>query len=222
MFANHARELKMRSWLLSAGLPTADIIAKTADRLVINLESVLARASIRVAAAESSRDERQVAWLPALSSPQAENAVALAVESGIDTVILPAVRGCADVQRLAMLLRLQEARHGVSDGHTRVVALLDASGLLQAADFCQCSRRLSAIGLDRLDPHIDEGSTTAEFARAQLVLAARAVGIAAIASAPSSQDPNSFLAACIDLRSNGFSGLFVSDSDQVEIVNGIF
>jgi citrate lyase subunit beta/citryl-CoA lyase len=221
MFANHARELKMRSWLVSTGLPADDIIAKTADRLVINMESALARASIRVTADESGR-ERHVAWLPALSSPQAENAVALAVKSGIDTVILPAVRGCADVQRLAMLLRLQEARHGVSDGHTRVVALLDASGLLQAADFCQCSRRLSAIGLDRLDPHIDEGSTTAEFARAQLVLAARAVGIAAIASAPSSQDPNSFRAACVDLRNNGFSGLFVSDPDQVEIVNGIF
>ncbi|MBM3564392.1 MAG: aldolase, partial [Alphaproteobacteria bacterium] len=69
---------------------------------------------------------------------------------GPDGVFLPARDGAVGVQRLAVKLAVREARAGLADGATRIVALVgaDPAGVLALASFSGGSPRLAALAFD--------------------------------------------------------------------------
>jgi citrate lyase beta subunit len=215
-------DMMMRSFLLSEAISDRIPVA-TADWLFIDLTRSSEMIAIQSESVESLGKEQigLAALLPPIASPRMEESLAAASRLGAIMVILCGTEGCADIQRLDMLLRLEEARLGLADGSTGIAALLNAGGVLQARNMHQWSRRLRAVGLDPEETAFSAESETASFARAQIALAAKAAGIAAIGTGRPARSED-FQAQCIAARENGFSGTFVRDLKQVDIANAIF
>lgn len=215
-------DMMMRSFLLSGAIPDR-IPVVTADWLVIDFSRSSEMIAIQAESVESLCKEQigLAALLPPIASPQMEASLAAALRLGAMMLILSGTEGCADIQRLDTLLRLEEARLGLTDGSTGIAALLNAGGVLQARNMHQWSRRLRAVGLDLEETAFSAESETASFARAQIALAAKAAGIVAIGTGRRAR-PEDFQAQCIAARENGFSGMFARDLEQAEIANAIF
>jgi len=214
---------KIRSWLIVG--PSADmstIHAAGADRLVLDLtgspESWGAVAGFCKAWAELDPDQPPAFLLPSFASMRTEVAAEYAIRAGAVTVLLGGTRNGAEVQRLAVVLRVEELRCGRPPGSTAIVALADAAGILAAASFERCSERLLGLGWE-LD--LDPLSDTARLARAAIGLAASAIGVMAI-DAVSPTGNTSFQAECRIARENGFAGKLSRRFDQIQIINHVF
>jgi citrate lyase subunit beta/citryl-CoA lyase len=170
--------------------------------------------------ARKEQPKRRAGHLPPVSAPDFQPAVALALQARLDTVFLSGVTGGADVQRLEVMLRVEEAGSGSQP--LAIVALVDEAGLLAAQTFQRCSRRLFALGLDSAGIWQDRDSDIARVARAQLLIAARAAEMAALDTLPGEADLELFKAECARSRTSGFAGRFADRPDQIGIINAAF
>jgi citrate lyase beta subunit len=213
-----------RSWLI---LPLAEPVPKLAaqaDWIVVDLTepgSVLLQAPAILEHRLASGSQKLAALLPCHGEPHAQAAVALARRLRSSAVVLSAADGGADVQRLEVLLRVEEARSG-DNAETAIIAMMSEAGLLAAASFQRSSSRLVAIGLRPAPPALDRQSIVARFARAQLILAARAAGVLAIDAASAAGDVDALGDECLEAFKNGFSGKLSCRPDQVETINDVF
>jgi citrate lyase beta subunit len=133
-------------------------------------------------------------------------------ESGTQRVILGNCLGGDDLQHFDLLLSVAEARLGLDAGTITIIASAadSAKGVSRLFGFEGKSARLEGLTWSRnalaADLSCDPQSPTVELARMQLVIAARACGVAAYDSAGFLDD-----AACADFivksRYLGFDGM---------------
>ena len=143
------------------------------------------------------------------------------------------MRGAAAVQQLSVKLAVREARLGLPDGVTGVVAMIDAAGaVLASPTLAGSSRRLAGIAWDAEALRRDVGAETSRdttgayagavrHARAATLLAATAARVPAIDAAC----PGDFalLAAEAEAaRRDGFRAKLALDADQVALINRVF
>jgi citrate lyase subunit beta/citryl-CoA lyase len=212
-----------RSWLI---LPYSEPVkerAIEADWIVMDMtepEAVLLWSQIQAYRLPSGSQNLAV-LLPSLAEPHAKAAVALAVKLQSSAVILSRADNGADVQMLDVLLRVEEAQ-SAENGETAIIAMMSDAGVLSAASFLHSSSRLIAVGLQADRPPLDTQNHVEQFARAQLNMAARAIGVLAIDAASATDDLDAFEDECLDAYLNGFAGKLSFRACQVETINYSF
>ncbi|HEY8214907.1 MAG TPA: aldolase/citrate lyase family protein [Methylocystis sp.] len=145
---------------------------------------------------------------------------------GPDGVFLPSCDGAAGLQRLAVKLAVREAQAGVSDGATRIGAFAggDPAGVLALPSTAGASPRLTALAFDEaglraaLGLREPSGAAVA-FARAAVVLAAAAGGVAALAPAVPVGEEAAYAAAG---RADGFTGAIAVQPAQIGSIHEMF
>jgi len=213
-------ERNLRSWLLIAD----DSEARFAAAMQSGADVVIL-------------DSRRVDLWYQSPLPMRERAPRLAIKVGEATeedleasmaaapwAILASCRCRADVQRLGGRLAVREARLGLTDGATRIVAcVFDAKGVLNLSSFADASPRLAALTWDedalKANLYAPRAKVAPALARGLLILAAAAADVAAIDGPAALSD---FRAQAENAREEGFCGKFASTPEQVAILNAVF
>ncbi|SPJ23922.1 HpcH/HpaI aldolase/citrate lyase family protein [Palleronia abyssalis] len=200
-------EMTPRSWLFIPGdserkLAKADMSG--ADALILDLEDSVAPAGKAAArdlvlehlAARPGDARRPLIYVRV--NPLDEDALGdlTAVMPGApDGIVLPKTQGADDVRVLSLWLDAFEAAHGIAAGRTRIlpVATETAAGTLKLAEFAEIplprligltwgAEDLSAAlgAATNLDPETGQWALIYRMARVQVLLAAKAAGVAAI------------------------------------------
>ncbi len=214
----------MRSWLNID--PAADFGATAdlqADVLVLDLRHTPFDREAVVATASRWKETRPESPLSFLLPPFRAGHVMAAIEdagsSRADSVILFETESGADIQRLDVLLRIQEIRNERSPREIKIIALPGPEGILSAASFLHCSERLAGLARQS-DPH--PGSDRARLAAATLALVASAGSLMAIDSESHAQDETTLRSECRVARENGFRGKLTRHPWQLTIINQSF
>jgi citrate lyase subunit beta/citryl-CoA lyase len=140
------------------------------------------------------------------------------------------------LQHLGALLAVKEARCGLPDGSTQIIAGIGdaAASLLDMGSFAGANRRLAALfwNADALSAALgaeqnraSDGLYTSPYvlARSLTLYAARAADSLAIdAACPRSPEGLGLRLECEAARRGGFDGKLALDRDQVAIINAVF
>jgi citrate lyase subunit beta/citryl-CoA lyase len=164
--------------------------------------------------------------------------VVTGAREALDVLIVPKARSGRDVWWFDVLLTQLEVKLGLPVGRIALEVLIeDAEGLANAVDIARSSPRLEALIFGagdlsgslhaRVDGNFDPvGPYPGDFwhfARAQVVMAARAAGIDAIdAPHPAYQDPDGFRRSASHAALLGFDGKWAIHPGQVPIANEVF
>jgi citrate lyase subunit beta/citryl-CoA lyase len=155
----------------------------------------------------------------------------------VDILIVPKARTARDVWWVDVLLTQLEAKLGLTRPIGLEVLIEEAEGLANAAEIAKASPRLEAIIFGagdlsaslhaRVDGNFDPlGAYPGDFwhfARAQVLTAARSVGIDAIdAPYPAYKDPEGYRRAATHASLLGFDGKWAIHPDQIAIANEVF
>ncbi|HEV7761430.1 MAG TPA: CoA ester lyase [Acidimicrobiales bacterium] len=156
----------------------------------------------------------------------------------LDVLIVPKARSARDVWWVDVLLTQLETKLGLVPGGIALEVLIeDAEGLANAVEIARASDRLEALIFGagdlsgslhaRVDGNFDPVSPYPgdfwHFARAQVVMAARAAGIDAIdAPYPSYQDPEGYRRSAVHGSLLGFDGKWAIHPDQIALANEVF
>ena len=155
------------------------------------------------------------ARIPALGAPTSLERLDRAIAAGVSGILLPLGMGGQDVTHLDARISVAEAVHGRTDGAIDIVAEAGstAQALFGLGSYRGASHRLRGLVWDAEALAADLGlatirdpdgrlRSTLAFARAQVLFAARAAGVTAIAAvAPGSP------AEAEDASAEGFGGL---------------
>jgi citrate lyase subunit beta/citryl-CoA lyase len=194
----------------------------------------------RAGATAFLRQAREFGARPALYArlgPVEHPGFDLALESMIqappDGIFLDGAEGAANVQHLAAKLAVFEARAGLADGATTIIA--GAAGtpaaIFALGSYKGCSPRLEALawesgGLARalaLDSWPGVVPTPLAVARGLLVLGAAAAGLPALdAPSPRPGDAAALQAECLAARAEGFKGKLATRREEIAIIEEIF
>jgi len=154
-----------------------------------------------------------------------------------DGIMLPKTFGAACVARLARWLEAFEAAHQIAQGSTRIIAIVNetARGALTLAEFGDLREpRLVALTwrAEDLATALGAGTNLApsgelsllyQISRANVLLAARAAGVAAIdAISVDFQDPAALEASSARAAAEGFDGRLAIHPAQVAPINAGF
>ncbi|MET3790410.1 HpcH/HpaI aldolase/citrate lyase family protein [Aquamicrobium terrae] len=151
-------------------------------------------------------------------------------------IMLPKSTSGADVERLSVKLRVQEAEQELPDGGISVIAIATetAASLFTGATYAGASQRLAGLtwGAEDLSAAIGaraardaDGRYTDVFrlARAVTLLAASAAEVAAIDSVyPDFRDLAGLEAECIEAERDGFTAKMAIHPAQVSVINAAF
>ena len=152
-----------------------------------------------------------------------------------DAILLPGSLGAASVQQLSTKLAVREAQLGLSDGATRVIAVVDtAQALFNMGSYRGSSARLMGIawspeslraeiggGTDR-EP-LDAYLGPYRLARELTLLAATSARVAAIDAAFANiRDMEGLRTEALAARRDGFTGKIALDPAQVGVINDVF
>lgn len=151
-------------------------------------------------------------------------------------VMLPKCNGGADVARLDAMLRIEEARHGLTQGALTilVVATETAASLFAMGSLAGCSPRLEGVSWGAEDLSADLGAETARdadgrytdpyrLARTLCLLGATAAGALPIdAVYPDFRDLDGLRAEARAARRDGFLAKLAIHPAQVAVVNEVF
>ncbi|HZQ57041.1 MAG TPA: CoA ester lyase [Acidimicrobiales bacterium] len=163
--------------------------------------------------------------------------VVTGARDALDVLIVPKVRTARDVWWVDVLLTQLESSLGLSRPIALEALIEEAEGLANAVEIGRASPRLEALifGAGDLsaslharvdgnfDPMGDYPGDFWHFARAQVLMAARAAGIDAIdAPYPAYRDPGGYRRAAEQASLLGFDGKWAIHPDQVAIANDVF
>ena len=224
--------------------------ASEADIVIIDLEDSVApqnKALARATAADflkqrrsgqSPRARSPLAYVRVndLSSRLIDDDLAALVPTRPDGVMLPKSNNGADVQSLAVKLRVQEAENGLADGGIAILPIITETpaGVLAAASYAGASGRLAGLTWGAEDLSAAVGARTARdaegrytdvfrLARALTILAASSAGIAAIDTVfPNFRDLAALRAECLAAERDGFTGKMAIHPDQAPVINEAF
>jgi citrate lyase subunit beta/citryl-CoA lyase len=158
------------------------------------------------------------------------------MQAAPDAILLPKCEGQGEVDRLAAMLDVMEAREGTAPGHTKILALVTetASAVLTASSVRMSHPRLMALTWGGEDLSADVGATakygpdgslddTFRYARAVCLLAASAAGVTPLDTVyPDFRDAAGFEADCVTAKRMGYLAKCAIHPGQVEIINRVF
>jgi citrate lyase subunit beta/citryl-CoA lyase len=217
-----------------------------ADCLLIDLEDSVsyrrkseARAMARdylLAARDRAAGPKLIVRVNALNSGLIEDDLAAVIAAAPHGILLPKAEGGADVQHLATLIEVAEARAGLAAGSTRIHAIVSesATGVLQAGRYAGMTHRLEAMSWGGEDLSADLGVETNRdetgrytdvfrYARSLTLLGAAAAGVMAVDTVFTDfRDPQGLEAECRAAVRDGFSGKLAIHPDQVAVINRAF
>ena len=236
----------LRSWLFvpaDSERKLAKASTSPADVLILDLEDAVADARKPVArgmaaswitAQAGSGSARLFVRINPLDSPSALHDLAGVVLPGLAGIMLPKMRGAADLLRLSHMLDVLEARAGLAAGAVRIipVATETPEAMLQMGSMAGCALpRLAAItwGAEDLSAAVDavanrdEDGTYAplyQWAGALCLCTAAAAGVPAIDTLHVDfRDDAGLRAACRASRRRGYRGRIAIHPDQVAAIN---
>jgi citrate lyase subunit beta / citryl-CoA lyase len=151
-------------------------------------------------------------------------------------IMLPKANSGADVQQLAVKLRVYEAENGLPDGGIAILPIITetAAGVLAGASYAGVGPRLAGLtwGAEDLSAAIGARATRDErgiyadvfrLARAMTILAAAAADTAAIDTVyPNFRDMDGFRRECAEAERDGFTGKMAIHPAQVPVINEVF
>lgn len=155
----------------------------------------------------------------------------------LDLIIVPKVREAREVWWVDVLLTGLEQTLGLTKRIGLEVLIEETEGLQNVAEIARASDRLEAIIFGagdfsasqgarvdtNFDPVVDYPGDMWHYARARVVVAARAAGIDAIdAPYPGYRDPDGYRTACQRAAAMGYAGKWAIHPAQVEVANEVF
>ena len=219
-------------------------VASGADGLILDLEDSVAPdakpvARVRAAdfiASNHGRGSLLYVRINPLASGLAEADIDAVASARPDGIVLPKVEGGADVAMLSAMLAVREARAGIADGATRIIAIATetAPALFALGSYRGASARLAALtwGAEDLsvalraeanrDPRGRLGDPY-RLARSLCLAGAAAAEIDALDTILANfRDFNALEAEALAARRDGFTGKLAIHPDQVRIINEVF
>jgi citrate lyase subunit beta/citryl-CoA lyase len=162
---------------------------------------------------------------PVSSEASAAELVA-AMACGPHGIFLEQAADGGDVARLAARIAVAEARHGLPDGCTRIIASTahDGASILSLSTFRAASPRLEGLVFDAATLSsclgVAEDSEPIRIARALALFAAHAAGAAAVAGPFASRDPDAIRRAVIEASRQGYTAALATSLEQAEAIGG--
>ena len=220
-------------------------LASGADVLIVDLEDSVAGArkdAARDIAADFIKKSRKktsaklYVRVNDFDSGMTDGDLAAVIGARPDGIMLPKCAGSADVMRLAVKLRVNEAEAGLPDGSTAILPIIteSARALLAASTFNAPLSRLAGVtwGAEDLSADIavrqvrdDAGRYTDvfRFARMSAILAASAAETAAIDTVfIDFRNAAALAAECAEAERDGFTGKMAIHPDQIAAINEAF
>ena len=222
----------------------AEALTSGADAIVVDLAGAApsTRESARTAAARFLTELRGRGGGPALvvrthalDSGETDADLDAMMAGAPDAILMPGSLGAPSVQQLSAKLAVREARNGLADGATRIIALADrAQSLFNMGSYRGSSTRLLGVAWgaeslraeigaetdrDRLGGHL----APYRLARDLALFAATSARVAAIDGVfPNIGDLEGLRAEALAARRDGFAGKLAVDAAQAAIINEIF
>ena len=222
----------------------AEALKSGADAIVVDLaeEEPGKRARARAAAARFLKETRGLSGRPALlvrtntlDSGETDADLDAVMAGAPDAILMPGSLGAPSVQQLSAKLAVREARVGLADGATRIIAVADrAQSLFNMGSYRGSSSRLLGVAWsaeslraeigaetdrDRLGDHL----APYRLARELTLFAATSARVAAIDGVfPNVRDLEGLRAEALAGRRDGFAGKLVLDAAQAAVINEIF
>jgi citrate lyase subunit beta/citryl-CoA lyase len=236
----------MRSFLLAPANEQrlAEAHESGADAIIVDLACAApaTRAAARAAAAHFFKAAHGgldgpvlIVRANALDSGETDADLDAVMPGAPDAILLPGSLGAPGVQQLSAKLAVREAKLGLADGATRVIAVVDtAQALFNMGSYREASARLIGVAWSaeslRADiaAEADRDPLTGHLgayrlARELTLLAATSARVAAIDAAfPNIRDPDGLRAEALAARRDGFAGKMAIDPAQVAVINAIF
>ncbi|MGL4322670.1 MAG: HpcH/HpaI aldolase/citrate lyase family protein [Beijerinckiaceae bacterium] len=217
-----------------------------ADALIIDLEDSVAasaKAGARATATDFILEAKKAAVRPrlivrvnALDTGLTDDDVGTIMRAAPDAIMLPKAAGGRDVQHLGTKLAVAEARNGVADGATKIIAIATetADAIFGLGSYKNCSTRLDALtwGAEDLSADIaseanrDAGgifTSPYRLARDMLLFAAGSARVQAIDTVyVDFRNDAGLRAECEEARRDGFTAKMAIHPAQVAIINDVF
>lgn len=239
----------MRSYLFVPGDSQAKLekaLGSDADALIIDLEDSVAStakpaaraltASFLRDAAKADPHPRLYVRINDLGSPMANEDLGAVMAGAPHGIVLPKAAGGADIEQLSVMLRTEEATHGLDDRSTAIIAIATetARATLNTASYRDSSPRLEALswGAEDLSADLgasatrdDNGALTDVFAlaRSLTLLGAAAAGVEAIDTVyVDFRDMDGLERECRAAARDGFAGKLAIHPAQVPVINACF
>jgi citrate lyase subunit beta / citryl-CoA lyase len=240
--------MRLRSPLFAPGdseRKIAKAIASAADAVILDLEDSVAAAAketargavatrLRSMASEPRRRDLIVRVNPR-STPWYLADLAAIVPAGPAAVMLPKCTGPDDLRTLDHHLEALETAAGLPRGSVSVIAIVTetAAAVCTLGAYVGVAARLRAICFGAEDLSADLGTSprrhdgtynaAAGFARAAVLIAAGAMGVAALDTPwPDPRDPDGLRREAEAAAADGFAGKILIHPAQIEIANAVF
>lgn len=206
------------------------------DAIILDLEDAVppaekARARGLVASAAERVGQGGADVLVRINGPGlADDDIDAAVCPAVAALYLPKVESADEVRRLSDRIAAAEARAGVAEGRTRLVALIEsAKGWLNMAQIVAADARLVALSLGSEDFCVDVGMEPSEdtlmLPKQQLIITAASAGLMAfgvVGVNTNFKDEAAYLAMAKRSRGFGYSGSSAIHPSQVPLLNAAF
>jgi citrate lyase subunit beta/citryl-CoA lyase len=223
----------------------AEALESGADAIIVDLAQAAPaaeRAGARAAAARFLTEARSKPGGPlliiranALDSGETDGDLDAVMAGAPGAILLPGSLGAPSVQQLSTKLAVREARLGLGDGATRIIAVADtAQSLFAMGSYRGSSARLLGVAWSAPSLRAEIGAGTDRgglddylgpyrLARELTLLAATSARVAAIDAAfPSARDLEGLRADALAARRDGFAGKMAIDPAQVAVINAVF
>lgn len=165
-----------------------------------------------------------------LDTPYGVQDIHAMVRAGVDVIRLPKTDSAEDVKAVEEIIASVEEDMGLEIGTTKMMAALESPlGIINAYEIATASKRLIGIAIGAED-YVTNMKTNRSLAgieiltaRSQLVIAARAAGIAALDTVFSDiEDMHTFKKEVNLIKQLGFDGKSVINPRQIDIVHEIY
>jgi len=222
----------------------AEALESGADAILIDLAGTAPaeRTTARIVAARFLKEAHGQLGGPvlilranALDSGETDADLDAVMPGAPDAILLPGSVWAASVQQLSAKLAVREAKLGLDDGATRVIAVADtAQSLFTMGSYRGSSARLIGVAWSAEALRADIGAETDRdplgdylgayrLARELTLLAATSARVAAIDAAfPDIRDLKGLRAEALAARRDGFTGKIALDPAQVGAINDVF
>ncbi|HEY0270366.1 MAG TPA: CoA ester lyase [Sphingomonas sp.] len=241
-----AEGISARSWLFAPGdseKKMTKAMDGAADIVLIDLEDAVAPESKPLARAMAhdflranpARRERLWVRINPFDGPYTLHDLAAIMPARPGGIMLPKVRGRADVERLDHCLSALEVANGIAEGSTRVILLITetAEAMFHTGDYKGAPRVVALTwGAEDLADSIGASANrnpdnsyafTYELARSLTLLGAAAAGVTAIETIQSDfRDLEGLKARAERVRRDGYRGMLAIHPAQVDVINAAF
>jgi citrate lyase subunit beta/citryl-CoA lyase len=172
----------------------------------------------------------------ALDTDMTDLDLAAAIAPNVAGIVLPKAEHGNDVTRLDTMMRVHEAKAGLTDGNIAIIAIVTetARGVVNAGTYSDANRRLQALTWGAEDLAADIGTTRQrdengqytsifQHARCQCLFGAVAASVAPLDTVfPNFRDMDGLKTECLNAAADGFTGKMAIHPGQVPTINAAF